>query len=436
MTRRALAKILLWVAAAAFLVALIATAAAQQGQQGQGQQGTSPPQQQQGQQQDFEPPQRRGRDAPPGERTGGGRQARPEIVVTFAPETAANAARDIADVFGLSLEARFALVTIDRRLARYRITDGRSLDALLEILRIDPRVEAAQRNLRYRPAQSAEPAGGSAPQYAADSLRLIEAHRLATGAGVTVAIVDGGLDARHPEFAAAVAQEIDVTGRAAGRRDHATALAGIIAGRGRLTGVAPGARLLSIRAFWAPEDAPDRLAGSSATVAKGVDRATAAGARILNLSFTGPRDPLVARLVGRALDQGTVVFAAAGNRGPDAGAAYPAALEGVIGIAAVDARDNAFGQGQQGPHVALAAPGVELLVAAPGGRFGIDSGTSLAAAHASGVAALILERQPGLDAAGVLAALRAGARDLGAPGNDPAFGAGRLDAAAALARLR
>lgn len=112
--------------------------------------------------------------------------------------------------------------------------------------------------------------------------------------------------------------------------------------------------------------------------------------------------------------------------------AYPAAEPAVIAVTATDANDGLFGRANRGDHVGVAAPGVDLLVAQPGGAYGFGSGTSLAAAHVSGIVALMLEREPGLRPDEVRRRLAKTARDLGPAGRDPGFGAGLVDALAPL----
>ncbi|MBS0249407.1 MAG: S8 family serine peptidase, partial [Proteobacteria bacterium] len=125
------------------------------------------------------------------------------------------------------------------------------------------------------------------------------------------------------------------------------------------------------------------------------------------------------------------LIAAAGNAGAKSPPLYPAADANVIAVSATDADDKLFAQSNRGPHIAIAAPGDQLLVAVPGG-YEVSSGTSYSAAEISGVVALMLERDPKLTPAKALRLLQATARDLGPKGRDSEFGAGLADAFAAL----
>jgi subtilisin family serine protease len=159
------------------------------------------------------------------------------------------------------------------------------------------------------------------------------------------------------------------------------------------------------------------------------------GARVINMSFAGPYDPALQVAMKNAAAKGVVLIAAAGNAGPDSPPLYPAADTNVIAVTATDEHDRLFEQANQGPYVAVAAPGVGITVPAPRNGYQITTGTSVAAAHVSGVAALLIERYPTVSAETVLEVLTATARKLGAAERDDQFGWGLIDPAAALEEL-
>ncbi len=154
------------------------------------------------------------------------------------------------------------------------------------------------------------------------------------------------------------------------------------------------------------------------------------------MSFAGPADPGIARQLTAARGKGIVLVAAAGNAGPKSGPLYPAADPNVIAVTATDADDRLFRQSNRGRHVTIAAPGVDILVPAPENNYQVTSGTSVAAAHVSGVAALVLQRQPGLSPDAVRNILMRSARDIGPRGRDDQFGAGLADAYQAVLSLQ
>jgi subtilisin family serine protease len=180
----------------------------------------------------------------------------------------------------------------------------------------------------------------------------------------------------------------------------------------RRLGVAPGARCSP---FTLQPQRPASPAGHHPNIIAGIDWAIGKGARIINMSFAGPYDPMLQLALKRAHDKGVVLIAAAGNMGPQSPPLFPAADENVIAVTAVDEADKLLPQANQGPHVALAAPGVNVLEAAPHATYNYTTGTAVAAAHVSGVAALILERNPTIDLATLENALFSTAKDLARP---------------------
>jgi subtilisin family serine protease len=121
---------------------------------------------------------------------------------------------------------------------------------------------------------------------------------------------------------------------------HGTEIAGILAARGQLTGVAPEAKLLSVRTFTGGKTKPAQ--STSLQLMKGIDWAYEAGARIMNMSFTGPMDPLLERMIKAASEKGVILIAAAGNDGPKAPPVYPAAYPDVIAVTATDDTDKPY----------------------------------------------------------------------------------------------
>ncbi|WEK52433.1 MAG: S8 family serine peptidase [Candidatus Kaistia colombiensis] len=312
---------------------------------------------------------------------------------------------------------------------RARVARGDDSRRLLRALRADKSLLSSELNHLY--ALQAEAVGSAkgdlaAAQYAPAKMRLDEAHVLADGSTVLVAIIDSGVDGRHPELAGT----LDPASLATTIGPHGTAIAGVIAAHQRLAGVSPQARIVAFDSFLGPEGATAR--GSTLDILKSLDKAAAAGARIVNLSFAGPEDVLLARGLAAAHQRGMILIAAAGNGGPKAAPAYPAAHPAVIAVTATGPDDAIYPASNRGAYVALAAPGVDILTAAPGETYAQLSGTSLAAAQVSGVVALLLQHAPELSPEQVRAILTRTARDLGRPGRDDIFGAGLVDAAAAL----
>ncbi|MGA9089783.1 MAG: S8 family serine peptidase [Bradyrhizobium sp.] len=315
----------------------------------------------------------------------------------------------------------------------FRVTDRRSVQAASREFGADAGVRSVQPNFRYAlQDQNTELTEGDPAQYANAKLRLPQAHALAHGANVTIAVIDSGIDVRHPEFAGAIVATLDVLGGREGPHVHGTGVAGAIVAHARLMGSAPAARILAIRAFGA---APKGAESTSYVILKGLDYAAAHGAQIINMSFAGPRDGLIERAIAAVAAKGIVMVAAAGNAGPKSPPLYPAADPNVIAVSATDARDKLFAASNRGGFIAVSAPGVEIFLPAPEEKYQMTSGTSFSAAYISGLAALMLERNPALKPDEVRAILMKTARDLGPPGRDDQFGAGEADAFAAVSAV-
>lgn len=315
----------------------------------------------------------------------------------------------------------------------FRITDRRSVDVVSRELAADASFRSVQPNFRYvLQDQNAALTEGDPAQYALAKLRLPEAHTLAHGVDVIIAVIDSGIDVKHPELANSIAASFDALGSSEGPHVHGTGIAGAIVAHARLMGSAPAARILAIRAFGAVKSGAE---STTFVVLRSLDYAAAHGARIVNMSFAGPKDALVERGIAAAAAKGIVMVAASGNAGPKSPPLYPAANPNVIAVSATDAQDKLFAASNRGSYIAVSAPGVDIFLPAPDEKYQMTSGTSFSAAYVSGLAALMLERNPALKPDEVRAILTKTARDLGAPGRDDLFGAGEADAFAAVSAV-
>lgn len=323
----------------------------------------------------------------------------------------------------------FTLVPVTLHRARFR--DRRSVAEVIAALTRDPRVASAQANHVYALVGEAVPVLAGA-QYVVSKLRLKEAHASVTGKGVTVAVIDSGVDLGHPSLQGAVADRHDALdgGKPAAAHPHGTAIAAIVGARAQLASAAPEASLLAVRAFSGETRAGAQ--GTTLHVLRGLDWAERKAARVVNMSFAGPWDAALSEFLAAGTGRGVVYVAAGGNAGPASPPLFPAADPNVIAVTATDAEDRLFPAANRGSHLCVAAPGVDILVAAPNNGYGLLSGTSMAAAQVSGVVALMLQARPGLKPAEVRTALTRSARDLGPPGPDREFGAGFADAEGAV----
>ena len=316
-----------------------------------------------------------------------------------------------------------------RTLQRWRINGNQSVPTVLGS--IGNLNVLAQANYFYGLPQQDAAAADNGTQYIVSKLHLTEAHRLSSGDDVIVAVIDSKIDTKHPDLAGVVLGENDVVGTDAPAHMHGTAMAGAIAAHSKLIGVAPKVKLLAVRAFSGTSDGAQ---GTTFNILKGLDWAAENKARIVNMSFAGPTDPMLREMITKAHDRGMVLIAAVGNAGPKSPPLYPAAYPEVIGVTATDANDKLLAQANRGPQVAVAAPGVDILADAPDDKFQLTTGTSVATAHVTGVAALMLARDPSLTPDKVRRRLIASARNI--PGAKREVGAGVVDALRAIEAAR
>jgi len=310
--------------------------------------------------------------------------------------------RDLSRDYGLRKLAEWPIQVLVVQCAVFRIPDGQDRGALLARLGRDQRVQIAQPLQAFTtqteaPAPSSRPAdtpGYGSLQSALAQMSVAEAHQLSTGRGIRVAVVDTGIDARHPALDGRVESEFNfVDGDAQRFRSdrHGTAVGGVIAATQRagqgdgVTGIAPGARLLALKACWQLQPGHDAARCNSFTLAQALAKAIELKPQIINLSLTGPADPLLQELIRRATDAGIVVVGPIA-RGADSG--FPGSLPEVLPVLRSEAGISA--------DQALRAPGDEVLTLVPGGGYDFASGDSLAAAAVSGVTALVLERRHNL----------------------------------------
>lgn len=354
-----------------------------------------------------------------------------QVSSSLPPDQLEALAREV----GLTVIATQSLGSAGRTAFRFQLRSGMNVRQAIRLLESKSIVAVAQPNYQYQlvqPAGAAVGTRGDPSQYMMGKLYLDEAHRLATGNGVTIAVIDSEADKRHSELAGVISNEFNAVGAGQKAHAHGTAMVGAIASRDRLLGVAPNARILAVRAFGETATSAE---GTSFNILKGIEWAVSQGARVINMSFAGPHDPSLERALKAARDKGVVLVAAAGNAGPASKPLFPGADPSVIAVTATDSDDRLFRQANRGAYVSVASPGVEILAPAPDEAYQMSTGTSIATAHVSGVIALMLERDPTLTPADVKLILETTATDLGPKGRDVQFGWGLVNPQKALAAV-
>ncbi|RIV31608.1 type VII secretion-associated serine protease mycosin [Micromonospora radicis] len=276
-------------------------------------------------------------------------------------------------------------------------------------------------------------------QWQLDKLGAKVAWRTSTGRGVTVAVIDSGVDGSHPDLAGRVLPGIDLVSPGGTSEPdpvgHGTTVAGLIAGRNDdrqgVVGLAPDARILPVRVLDEENRYDDAL-----IVAQGVRWAVDNGAQVINLSLGGSGDsPALAAAIDYAFARDVVVVACTGNlaTSPDAKVWYPAREPGVIAVSGLERASNNLWSGAiTGRATILTAPASGLVGARPPSGYWRVQGTSFAAPLVAATAALVRSRYPKMSAGDVVNRLLVTAKDIGPTGRDDRFGYGLVDPIAAL----
>jgi subtilisin family serine protease len=374
--------------------------------------------------------------APPGGQPNTNAPHAPDLLVAvFRPGTPDETPNAFADSLNLRIERRLEMAGLGLRVFLMRIPAGGDVDAILRQAAGDRRPIWVQPDYGYQSLDDSNAAASK--QYALAKIRADSLPQAARGQGVTVALIDSGVAAGHESLNQDNITAIDLIDEKTPppAETHGTVIASIIAGSGKVKGLAPSADIIAIRAFSEVDPKTGASTSDSYHVSQGISVALERKARIINMSIGGPNDPLVRMAIQQAVLTGVVVVAAAGNSGPDAPPVYPAAQRGVIAVTATDDKDRLFSGANRGDYIAVAAPGVAVIAAKPGkaGASAYDyfTGTSMATGYATGLAAVLLSADSKLTSIDIRRIMENSATDLGAPKKDPEFGWGRIDAAAA-----
>ncbi|MCK0167643.1 S8 family serine peptidase [Jannaschia sp. S6380] len=335
-----------------------------------------------------------------------------ELIVLTAEDPAILIAgtRDL----GYTVRAIHPLNNLSDTLVVFRIPNGTTIAAAIaEVEAAIPGVTAGANHL-YRLQTDAD--GGRS--YAA---QMIGWPAGGCRARARIGMIDAGVLPDHPGLAdGRIRERVFTDSSAPPATDHGARMAELLIGPNRLRGTP----LYSANVI-----DPDLGTGDAAgvvSILRGVDWLAANGVDVVNISLAGPRNKLMDRALGRAAADGMVLVAAVGNLGPDQPPQYPAAFPFALAVTAIDRDRRVYRRAIRGPHVDIAAPGVDILLA-PGGRMTVSSGTSMAAPFVTGVVAA----DPALAALGVetlRTELARRATDLGAPGRDTVFGVGLIGA--------
>ena len=327
----------------------------------------------------------------------------------------------------------------------YRLAvTGDDMEALARTMARDPEVLWAQPNyLRSVTRSVNDPL--STFQYAIDKISAVGAWDITTGSSdIVIAIVNSGISFDHPEFAGRIVPGYDFANDDADPSDdngHGTHVAGIAAAAGDngegIAGMCWQCSIMPVKVIGRSGS------GSDVEVADGIRFAVDNGARIINLSLGGSRAaPLLREAVRYAVDHNVLVVAAAGNEYDEGNPiAFPAAYDEVLAVAATDENDQHAPFSNVHPYVDIAAPGWNIAstwadIAFPPVPYLVLPGTSMSSPYVAGLAGLLLSLNPNLDVNALRNTITATADDVGEPGVDWSFGAGRINAQRAVASVK
>ncbi|MET8148621.1 type VII secretion-associated serine protease mycosin [Actinoplanes sp. NPDC049668] len=271
-------------------------------------------------------------------------------------------------------------------------------------------------------------------QWWVKTLELDAVHQITQGEGITVAVIDSGVDADHPDLKGNVLPGVDFADeKTKGQQDrngHGTAMAALIAGHGHgpgnrdgIIGIAPKAKILPVNV-----EAKNKVIAPKA-IAAGILWAVDQGADVINVSLSSGHDDDLSAAVERAYDKNIILVAATGNQSDSASfiIGAPADHPGAMAVSGTDKQGGPSRENIQAEQTDIAAPGVDIVTAAPDGRYATSTGNSDATAIVSGAVALVRAEYPDLSSRDMFKRVLETTRDAGRPGHDEEYGWGILD---------
>lgn len=340
-------------------------------------------------------------------------------------------AERVAQTYSLREVANWPISALSVHCVIYEVPDDRPVAAVVSALAKDPQITLAQPLQQFHTLTDGttydDPLYDLQTNLAA--LGIPQAHERSQGAGVRVALIDTAVDSAHPDLHERIVAShsyVDQLAPSSSGNRHGTAMAGLIAAAANnrigIVGVAPKAQVEVFEACWQLRANADEASCNTFTLAKALAAAIDAHIPLVNLSISGPADPLLSALIEAGLKRGAIFVGAASAEAD----AFPGGVPGVIGVG---------GSERQAGHPAVTAPSVHVMTLRPQAQYDFVSGTSVAAAEVTGVIALLLSADPHLTADSIRELLkRTACNEAGAsPAGTPAAGA--VDASAALAAI-
>jgi subtilisin len=311
-------------------------------------------------------------------------------------------AHELADRHHLQFIAQWPVTALGKSCVVYEVPEPLQLPQVMADLQKDPRVSLVQQMHSFQvlgdQQSSSKPYNDPYLRLESgfQSLGIADLHRISTGRGVRIAMIDTGVDLDHPDLQGQIKYAENLAPEPIDHNlaeVHGTAVVGVLAahpdnGIG-IAGIAPDAEVFALRACW--PNKPGSLAAhcNSFTLALALNKAIHLDSRIVNLSLSGPEDPLLRQLIEKALEKGIIVIAAVPGKNQTGG--FPANISGVIAV----------GQGGETNNPYIIAPGQDILTTVPHQAYDFMTGSSFATPHVAGVAALLLQLHPDWQAADI-----------------------------------
>lgn len=306
-------------------------------------------------------------------------------------------ASDIEREYQLKILSQWPIKEIGEHCVVYLINENHSMNEIISSLSKDNRIGNVQSMGTFTIMANNFTDTYYRLQSNIHGINLDKIHDQTTGKNISIAIVDTGVDAKHPDLEGQIQVYKDfVTQKSTDLAAdiHGTAIAGVIAAKANngqgIVGIAPDSRITSLKACWQLKPGNMDAICNTFTLALAINTAIEMKVNILNLSLTGPHDPLLARLIQKAVQEGIIVIASEADK-DDSKSGFPARQSGVIGVRSIK-NHSLHSTLENNLIFSVSAPGDEILTTLPNGTYDFVSGNSLATAHVSGLAALLLQK--------------------------------------------
>jgi len=304
-------------------------------------------------------------------------------------------AASIGGDYKIKVLSQWPIKEIGEHCVVFLVSEDQSIVEIINALRNDSRIDNVQMMRTFKVMTDKYNDPYYRLQTNVHSMDLAKIHSQVTGKNVAIAIIDTGVDATHPDLEGQIRQSKDfVAQKSSGSfgDNHGTAIAGVIVAKANngqgIVGIAPDSHVIALKACWGIKAGSLEATCNSFTLALAINAAIEMKVDILNLSLTGPHDPLLSRLIEKAIQRGIFIIASQPDS-EDKKSGFPAQEPGVIGVRSLS--DSGIYLSPESHIFVVSAPGEDILTTLPKGTYDFVSGSSLAAAHVSGLAALLLQ---------------------------------------------